>query len=196
MASGLLVIVAVGLVALVHRSGVDAAWRAWFIDRRSGTLDAVFTVVSTVGSAKLLIPVALATAIPLAVRGHRRDALLASVTALGAVAVGFLLKAVIERPRPAEGHLTAVHSHAFPSGHSLTSIAVIGVLVVLAWRHLPAPAARSATVAGAVLVVAVGVSRVYLGVHWPTDVLAGWLVGGLWLGLCVVVSSGRGRAAR
>jgi membrane-associated phospholipid phosphatase len=184
---GLLFLGTVALTAFVHGlTGVDTTWREWVIDRRSGTLDAVFTVISTMGSSVVLAPVAVVLAMVLGMRNQRSDALLVSATTLGALLLGPLLKSVIERPRPEHGHLVAVNSWAYPSGHSLTSMAVLGVLIALAVRHLTVRATRTAAIAtGVLLIAAVGVSRVYLGVHWPTDVLAGWLVGSVWLGLCL-----------
>lgn len=191
---GLLLLGAVGLTAGVHRLGVDSPWREWVIDKRSGTLDTVFTVISTLGSSLVLAPLAVVLVIVLTLRGFRSDALLVSVTTMGALVFGPLLKSVVERPRPEHGHLVVVNSWAYPSGHSLTSMAVLGVLIALAARHLPNRPARITVIAlGVLMIVAVGLSRVYLGVHWPTDVLAGWLIGSVWLGLCLFLF---GRHAR
>ncbi|GAB3463585.1 phosphatase PAP2 family protein [Actinophytocola sediminis] len=195
---GLLLLGVVAVTAFLPWLRVDPTWRAWVIDWRSGALDQVFTTASVLGSSLVLTPVAVVLTVVLALRGHRSDALLLGGTTLGVLLLGPLLKVVIERPRPAQGHLVAVHSWSYPSGHSLVSMAVLGALIVLATRHLPTPPARAvAVVAGVLLIGAVGLSRVYLGVHWPTDVLAGWLLGATWLGLVLVlVRRGRGRAAR
>jgi undecaprenyl-diphosphatase len=78
-----------------------------------------------------------------------------------------------------------VDSWSYPSGHSLNTMAVLGLLTVLAVRGRPGAARRTLLAAlGAFLVAVVGFSRVYLGVHWPSDVLAGWLIGVLWLTMC------------
>jgi undecaprenyl-diphosphatase len=91
------------------------------------------------------------------------------------------IKFVLERPRPGGGGLVSVASASWPSGHASSSIAFYGALGALAVRGVP-PAARVAIwVVVAVLSGLVGASRVYLGVHYPSDVAAGWLVGGLWL---------------
>lgn len=101
---------------------------------------------------------------------------------LGAAAWSQMLKAVLDRPRPElVPHLTQVYSASFPSGHSTASAAtylVLGLMVAGIHRRR---AVRAYVVLVAIaLTLLVGVSRVYVGVHWPTDVLAGWTLGALW----------------
>ena len=186
-------VLALAVVALTLAVGglvtLDTSWRDWLIDRRSSPLTVVMTVFTTVGSSLALVPLALGVAAWLALAGGaRREALLVAGTTLGAMLLSPLLKSVIGRARPEDSHLVLVDSWAYPSGHSLTSAAVIGVLTTVVWRRLPAGTARAVVaVAGVMLVVAVGISRIYLGVHWPTDVLAGWLIGALWLAVCLIV---------
>ncbi len=84
-------------------------------------------------------------------------------------------------------HVVLVDSYAYPSGHSLHSMAVLGLLTVLAVRAAPGLARRVLlVVVGAALVGTVGFSRVYLGVHWPSDVLGGWLIGLFWIAASLV----------
>ncbi|MGH3880193.1 MAG: phosphatase PAP2 family protein [Actinophytocola sp.] len=171
-----------GLVTL------DTATREWLIGRRSPDLTAVMIALSTIGSSVVLVPLALGVAVWLGVGRHRREASLVVGTTLGAWLLGPLLKHAVERARPEDAHLVLVNSWAYPSGHSLTSTAVLGVLSVVVSIRLTARTARLATVAaGVILVVLVGISRIYLGVHWPTDVLAGWLIGAGWLAGCLLV---------
>ena len=89
--------------------------------------------------------------------------------------------------------VTTASGFAFPSGHATQAAAVYGGFAWLAAGWVTAWARKVAVWTGAVLaVLVVGVSRVYLGVHWPTDVLGGWALGGLWLaGVLVTVSTGR-----
>jgi membrane-associated phospholipid phosphatase len=165
----------------------DDAVRDWLIERRSAGVTAVMTAFSTAGSSPVLVTLALGIAVWLGVARRRQEALLVAGTTAGALLLNTLLKNVIERSRPGDAHLVLVNSWAYPSGHSMTSTAVIGVLITLAVWRVPGRAGRIAVAAtGVLLVVAVGVSRVYLGVHWPTDVLAGWLIGSLWLAVCLL----------
>ncbi|HEY7598003.1 MAG TPA: phosphatase PAP2 family protein [Actinophytocola sp.] len=177
-----------GLVAL------DVATRDWLIEHRARPLTAVMTAFTTIGSSAVLVTLAFGVMVWLGVARRRREAVLVGGTTAGALVLSPVLKNLVERARPGDAHLVLVNSWAYPSGHSLTSTAVIGVLTTLAASHLASRRARAAVlVAGALLIAAVGISRVYLGVHWPTDVLAGWLIGALWLAVCLLVYD---RAAR
>ena len=100
----------------------------------------------------------------------------------GGVAVTFALKAGFDRPRPdLVAHQMEALSASFPSGHSATAAVVYLTLGALIARSMPRVRLRVFVVAVAVvLTLAIGVSRLYLGVHWPTDVLAGWTVGAGW----------------
>lgn len=122
---------------------------------------------------------------------RRRATALYLLAAVGSgVAFSTAAKALFDRPRPElVPHGAAVHTASFPSGHSLMAAVVYLTLAVLVARTMPSRRLRVYVVALAVLVtVAVGVSRVYLGVHWPTDVLAGWAAGGAWALACAAFS--------
>ena len=122
--------------------------------------------------------------------GRRRAALLFFVIMAGAVLLDITLKDVFRRPRPqAFFGLTAPHTWSFPSGHALEGLCFYGTVAALARRRRPAVWAGAAALAGLV-----GFSRVYLGVHYPTDVLAGYAVGGAWA-LTVRAAAGWRRAA-
>ena len=114
--------------------------------------------------------------------GRWRLAVLGLVSVLLGMGVMNLLKQGYDRPRPElveHGMLT--HHASFPSGHSMMAAVVYLTLGILLARTQPKKRVRVFIVAISVLItVLVGVSRVYLGVHWPTDVLAGWTLGGAW----------------
>lgn len=109
---------------------------------------------------------------------------------IGSVSGGALLastlKSIFDRPRPeVVQHLVEVNSLSFPSGHAMNAAVVYLTLGALLARAQPRRAARRYVVSLAVIVTfLVGISRVYLGVHWPTDVIAGWCVGATWAALC------------
>ncbi len=130
----------------------------------------VLTIVVVVAAGLLLVQRLWLTAIAM---------LGASIT--GGLVVS-LVKTQIERPRPdLVPHLVTVSNMSFPSGHSANSAVVYLTLAGLATQVTPSRAARRYLLIVAILVVgAIGCSRVYLGVHWPSDVLAGWSFGTLW----------------
>lgn len=96
------------------------------------------------------------------------------------------LKQIFAAPRPdLLPHLDIVHSYSFPSGHAAGNMMFFGLVAMLAAR-------RSVTVAAGLMIASIGVSRVWLGVHWPSDVTAGWIEGLGWLALCRVWLPTRG----
>lgn len=179
--------------AVVHHDALadlDGAWRNWVIAHRAGAVTPVMVAASQFGSTPSLIVIALAAAAWLVWRGRRGDSLLVIGASAGAMALGPLLKSVVGRPRPElSEHVVFVNSWAYPSGHSLNSLTVLGLLTVLAVVERPGRLRRALLIAlGVVLVLVVGFSRVYLGVHWPSDVLGGWLIGVLWLTMCFTIT--------
>jgi undecaprenyl-diphosphatase len=112
------------------------------------------------------------------------------VAAIGGQLLGASLKAVFARPRPAiVPHLTPATFSSFPSGHSMSAAAVYLTLGLLLARLTDRTRLRIYFLAVAALVtILVGISRVYLGVHYPTDVLAGWAAGSAWATCCWLVA--------
>lgn len=141
--------------------------------------------VTALGSVTLLTGMTVAAALYLALQRRRGDALHALLALAGSGALVRLSKLGFSRPRP-EVVLPAVRvtGWSFPSGHSLMSTAVFFTLAALLGAQARHQVRRYLLVLAALLAVAVGASRVYLGVHWPTDVAAGWLAGAGWAALC------------
>jgi len=108
----------------------------------------------------------------------------------GGILVSGVAKEAFGRPRPdLVPHGSIVHTASFPSGHSMMAAVAYLTLGVLIARVLPQRRLKAYVLTVAALVtVLVGVSRVYLGVHWPTDVLAGWLAGAGWAVACLLVA--------
>ena len=138
--------------------------------------------VTAVGSPTVLTLVTAGGAALLVAARHRTTALVAIAAAISGGWAITLIKRTIHRPRPTlVEHWTAVHDLSFPSGHSASSAVVYLTLAALATQVVKGSALRRTIMALAVLLVGmIGVSRVYLGVHWPSDVLAGWCLGTLW----------------
>lgn len=119
-------------------------------------------------------------------------ALFTVLSIVSGTAMSHLLKLVYDRPRPdLVEQLVAVHTPSFPSGHAAMSAVVYLTLASLIIRLVESNAVRVYVLVVAVLLtLSIGISRVYLGVHWPTDVLAGWALGGAWASLSWLVVAG------
>jgi undecaprenyl-diphosphatase len=144
---------------------------------------------TALGSTGVLTVTVLAIAGFLAMTRKSHTALLVLASVAGGVLISQATKWAYARPRPdLVPHGAEVFTASFPSGHSMMSAVVYLTLGALLARTQPDRAVKSYILVIAVmLTVLVGVSRVYLGVHWPTDVLAGWTLGGLWALLCLLV---------
>ena len=149
----------------------------------SPALTRVAFTLSWIGSPATLVPVVGCTGILLWKRRLRRDAVLLVAGMTGAAVLDTVLKLHFRRVRPdVPWAFVTEHSFSFPSGHSAGAVVLYGVVTYLVWKHLRTAWQRIGVVAAALLIVAgIGASRVYLGVHYPTDVAAGYLVGLMWL---------------
>jgi undecaprenyl-diphosphatase len=153
--------------------------------------------VTALGSIGVLTGITLAAAGFLMLQGNRRSMWLVLVSVGGGLAFSTLFKSGFDRPRPGlVPHETLVYTASFPSGHSMMAAVTYLTLAALLARVQPSRALKAYLLGLAVLTtVAVGVSRVYLGVHWPTDVVAGWTAGAAWALACWLVAwwlEGRG----
>jgi undecaprenyl-diphosphatase len=138
--------------------------------------------VTSLGGVLLRNVFALAAVVALLFMGLRREAALLALTVAGGWLAGFAIKVLVGRPRPEiVPHLTEAGGASFPSGHSFNS-AVVFIAVALAFATLSTrQSVRLTVIAAAVaLSLAVAWSRVWLGVHFPTDVAAGWIGGAGW----------------
>ena len=145
--------------------------------------------ITALGSASVLGLVVTAITGYLLLQGLRRTALLVFAASAGGWLLNSVLKELFQRPRPeVVPHLSEVMSLSYPSGHAMTSAAVYLTLGALLMRVADRPATKIYFMTFAMILAGlVGVTRVYLGVHYPTDVLAGWLVGLSWALFCWLV---------
>jgi undecaprenyl-diphosphatase len=150
------------------------AGRSWAVD--------VLGAVSWLARPPFLALVVVAVAVHLLRRGQRRLTCFVVLTAAGGGVLTTVVKLVVDRPRPVVDHPVATaFGDSFPSGHALGSVVVYGALL-LVFLPLVHRARRRLVVRGTALVVlAVGASRLLLGVHFLSDVVGGWLLGGAWL---------------
>lgn len=93
-----------------------------------------------------------------------------------------LLKLYFHRARPDFNRLIEIGGYSFPSGHAMNAFSFYSILAFLLWRHVPTRVGRIAVIiASSVMILGIGISRVYLGVHYPSDILGGFLASGLWI---------------
>lgn len=163
-------------------TAIDSSITSWMVAHRASALTAVARVLSAVGSQKVLTPLAGVFIVLLLARRRVWPALVFAIAWGGAIGLYNLAKHFVHRSRPPAGiHLTSVASSSFPSGHATQSMATFVALATLAGLAISRVRAVPALALAVGLAAAVGWSRVYLGVHWTTDVIAGWLIGAGWV---------------
>ncbi len=161
----------------------DAYIRSVVHSVASPQLTSVMWFFTDVGSLPVLAPILAATLAALWAFRWRRATLILTVTMAGGLLLDEALKVGFHRARPKPYFgIAAPHSFSFPSGHALFSFAFFATLAALTSSRVCRPTVRAAIWTAAVLLIAsIGFSRVYLGVHYPTDVIAGYLTAFIWV---------------
>ncbi len=163
--------------------GIDATLYEAVQAARTPAIDRVMGLVSFLSGYIMVTVIAVAGLLVWGVRQRRwgRVAVLLAGLA-GVVIASQIVKHAVGRPRPPASATLTVDGAAFPSGHSMQAVALYGVVLVVIVGFEARGMTRVLLIAAAAtVVIAVGVSRVYLGAHWPTDVLGGWLMGVAWV---------------
>lgn len=170
---------------------VDEAILRWINAHASPRLDRLTLQITAVGNGGVVAVLTLLTGAFLWVARQRLAIVLLVAGVLGADAINRVLKSTFDRPRPElfvlETPFARPVSASFPSGHATAAIAFYLVVAFLL-GHLGGTGRFRwlVNVLAGVLVLAIGASRMYLGVHYPSDVLAGWLIGFVWVTLCIL----------
>jgi len=162
---------------------LDRPLLSFFIRHREPWLTTVAYLVTSLGSSAVLVPLLAGVALLYRWRGKTwRPAVLFAGGYGGCALLYFVIKVVVARPRPAVDLLRHFSGYSFPSGHANQAIVAWGLLAALASGAASSWSRKVMAWASALfLTFMVGVTRVYLGAHWPTDVLGGWVLGALWL---------------
>jgi membrane-associated phospholipid phosphatase len=166
----------------------DQRLAEWLHGRATDPLTDVFHAITFLGNFVTLLAVTLVAVAILWRRRERTDALFVALAFVGAQVLSNGMKLGFRRERPFfPDPLATENTFSFPSGHALVSIAVYGAIALVLARRLSSPGQQALLVAGTtVLVLAIGFSRLYLGVHFLSDVLAGFAAGVAWLSLLYV----------
>jgi len=176
---------------LVNRetlSTLDPVFGSWLISQTSLSGDHVFSIITFLGNALIISTGTGLLGFWLA-KKKNWDKLVFLFSAVGGSALlNLVLKNIFQRSRPIFPQAFSVETgFGFPSGHTMISLAFYGVIAYIALTYIKSRSWKAFTVTGAVVIsVLIGFSRLYLGVHYLTDVLAGWAAGGLWLAVCIL----------
>ena len=164
----------------------DQAIRSWVHQFASTGMTRAMHAISLLGYEILLVEVAIAFMVFAKLR-WKRAALWLAIAMIGSVLLDLALKYAYHRVRPEAFFGSPAKYYSFPSGHALSSLCFYGVMAGLLSARTKSLWLRVAiwVIAGA-LVVAIGISRIYLGVHYPSDVLAGYLAATVWVGAVIV----------
>jgi len=173
---------------LIGQPGVPALDRAVtdFLHGFSGPLlDAFMDAATNLGSTAVLALVVAVSALLLAARGRLAEALFVVLALVGSLWLNDQLKQFFHRPRPSFEWAIPPPETGFPSGHSMNSFVVYVALALVIWRLRGRRAGIRAVAVAMALTLTVGISRIYLGAHWFSDVIGAYLAGALWLLLLV-----------
>jgi undecaprenyl-diphosphatase len=165
------------LVAAGKTAPFDNSVRTFVHAGAAPYLTHIAVFFSTLGRQLVLIPASAAIAAYLLIKGRRSESFAYLVTMGSALLLNWSLKVTIHRPRPQPFFGLDPDSFSFPSGHVLVGVCFCGAMVLILFRGN-----KLALTACTTFVISVAWSRVYLGVHYPTDVAAGFLAGACWTG--------------
>jgi undecaprenyl-diphosphatase len=166
-------------------SAFDRAVLLWIHQNVPDWLDGPMRLVTALGYYYAVVPLLAAAVYLFYRRGWRLAAVLLVVSTGGSIVLTTVLKGVFQRARPElfdSGYQASFYS--FPSGHATVAVGFYGMLTVVLAYRLGGLARWAVAISGVLIVLLIGFSRLYLGVHYPTDVLAGYLSALLWL-VCV-----------
>ncbi len=181
--------------------GGDDAARAdpvilqWVVEQRTPALTRAAQAVTHLGDTWIVVSVVTITATALARARRYRLGVFVAAASAGAGIATLATKYVVDRPRPPEAlWLAPASGPAFPSGHATQSVACFSAIAVAGIVLAPRSPVRIVLAATAVAIaLGVGSSRIYLAVHWPSDVLCGWAVATLWVVILVLAGWARPR---
>jgi membrane-associated phospholipid phosphatase len=158
---------------------LDTAVLIWLHHSATPTLDRIATLLTDLGGPGVIIGVTLISAIVLYLKHRRRAMTMLLLGVGGAAIINLVLKTAFQRVRPELWvQVVTEKSFSFPSGHAMASSALALTVILMLWHtRLRYPA----LILGTLYIGIIGLTRLYLGVHYPTDVLGGWLVSFIWV---------------
>ncbi|MDD3363572.1 MAG: phosphatase PAP2 family protein [Syntrophomonas sp.] len=166
----------------------DQAIISGFTSIRNPLITEIMKLITAMGSPIIMIIIALISVYFLfIVKKHSWDAGMLIIALTGATIMDWILKLAFHRHRPLPPGLVPASGYSFPSGHAMVSFVFYGMLIYLLLINFNrSKCTYLSTFFLALLVLAIGISRIYLGVHYPSDVIAGYAAGGFWLTGCIM----------
>lgn len=173
------------LVIFKKTAFIDEPIYEFIISWRSSFLDTFFIFITQLGNTIPILLIVLVMAAFL----HNRYGIFLMVSTIDSVLMNTLVKYCIQRPRPTGLRLIEQGGYSFPSGHAMISVCVYGYLLYLAYTRISNKYLKySVSILLLLVILGIGVSRIYVGVHYPTDVLAGYLLATIYVILLVEVT--------
>lgn len=158
----------------------DSAVNTWAASIHTSSLTIISEAIATLFDTIVLLPLSLLIAAILYLRHHRKYAVLLLAAMAGITLIVNATKTLIQSPRP--NGIVLETGYSFPSGHVTSTMVFLGLITYFAWQHWRNPRTKPLTTLLYVAVESlVGFSRVYLNVHWFSDILGGYLLGLFWL---------------
>ena len=153
----------------------------------SSTLTAIMKFFTYIGSFPSVLVISILAALFLYfVLNHRTELLLFGAVVIGTPIINQILKQFFHRARPDLHRLIEIGGYSFPSGHAMNAFAVYGILAFLLWRHIPTRLSRTILIIiSSIFILMIGTSRIYLGVHYPSDIIGGYFASGFWLAISI-----------
>jgi undecaprenyl-diphosphatase len=187
-------LVVFGLIAEAVRgeeaAALDGLATPFLHDLASPGLDAIMEAATFLGSNVVIVPAALVILVGLISAGRRREAVFLAVVVLGALVLNGAMKLLFQRPRPQLAWAQVLPDYSFPSGHTMDSLAFLLALAFIVWQVRGHRWGWVAVVLAVVAAAVVGLSRIYLGYHYLSDVIGGLLAAILWVVVVVAGFSG------
>ncbi|GIP27509.1 phosphatidylglycerophosphatase B [Paenibacillus sp. J23TS9] len=186
---GILFVIVTTLIVTNHIAWFDNAVISAVQGLETNWLTSVMKFFTFIGSSLMAtILSVLAFLFLMVVMKHRRELIMFLVAVGGSEIWNVVLKNIIHRARPNTHRLIEISGYSFPSGHSMAAFSLYGAITFLLWRHIPSFAGRVVMIiVGVVLTLLIGISRIYLGVHYPSDVFGGYLASATWLMISIAL---------
>lgn len=167
--------------------GFDVTILQWIHMQSTTFYDSFFLIITTIGNVEILLPFTLLVLAYFIYKKHYLNTLIVLFSVGGAAAANIVLKLLFQRDRPSFWQSAITETgYSFPSGHAMLSSALILSIMFITWQtrwRWPV------IIVGSIMIGLIGLSRLYLGVHYPTDIIAGWSVSFVWVLIVCVIAS-------